>query len=138
MIRLRPALWPTLISLPILVLSLGLGLWQMERREWKGDILDRITTNQAAPPMTLEQLLSGNPLRHEYGRVKLAGTFQHDHEFFLAARSLKNKSRAVRPRLGTGERSGRSRRGPADGPGRSDRPRAPLPDQGALRTRERA
>ena len=63
MIRLRPALWPTLISLPILVLSLGLGLWQMERREWKGDILDRITTNQAAPPMTLEQLLSGNPLR---------------------------------------------------------------------------
>ena len=91
MIRLRPALWPTLISLPILVLSLGLGLWQMERREWKGDILDRITTNQAAPPMTLEQLLSGTPLRHEYGRVKLAGTFQHDHEFFLAARSLKNK-----------------------------------------------
>lgn len=91
MIRLRPALWPTLISLPILALSLGLGLWQMERREWKSDILDRITTNQAAPPMTLDQLLSGNPLRHEYGRVKVAGTFQHDHEFFLAARSLKNK-----------------------------------------------
>jgi len=91
MIRLRPALWPTLISLPILVISLGLGLWQMERREWKGDILERITTNQAAAPMTLDQLLSGNPLRHEYGRVKLAGTFQHDHEFFLAARSLKNK-----------------------------------------------
>ena len=91
MIRLRPALWPTLISLPILVLSLGLGLWQMERREWKRDILDRITTNQAAPPMTLDQLLSGNPLRHEYGRVKVSGTFEHGHEFFLAARSLKNK-----------------------------------------------
>lgn len=91
MIRLRPALWPTLISLPILVLSLGLGLWQMERREWKSDILDRITTNQAAPPMTLDQLLSGTPLRHEYGRVKVTGTFEHGHEFFLAARSLKNK-----------------------------------------------
>jgi surfeit locus 1 family protein len=91
MIRLRPALWPTLISLPILVLSLGLGLWQMERREWKRDILDRITTNQAAAPMTLDQLLSGPPLRHEYGRVKVAGTFEHGKEFFLAARSLKNK-----------------------------------------------
>jgi surfeit locus 1 family protein len=91
MIRLRPALWPTLISLPILVLSLGLGIWQMERREWKRDILDRLTTNQAAAPITLDELLKGDPLRHEYGRVKVAGTFLHDKEFHLAARSLKNK-----------------------------------------------
>ena len=91
MIRLRPALWPTLVSLPILVLSLSLGIWQMERREWKRDILDRIATNQAAAPMTLDQLLSGDPLRHEYGRVKVAGTFEHGRELFLAARSLKNK-----------------------------------------------
>ncbi len=63
----------------------------MERREWKRDILDRIATNQAAAPITLDQLLGGDPLRHEYGRVKVAGTFEHGREFFLAARSLKNK-----------------------------------------------
>jgi surfeit locus 1 family protein len=90
MIRLRPALWPTLVSLPILVLSLGLGIWQMERREWKRDILDRIAANQAAAPITLDELLRGDPLRHEYGKVKLGGTFLYDKEFFLAARSLKN------------------------------------------------
>ncbi|MDP2332634.1 MAG: SURF1 family protein [Reyranella sp.] len=91
MIRLRPALWPTLISLPILVLSLGLGIWQIERREWKRDILDRLATNQAAAPLSLDELLQGDPLRHEYGRVKVAGTFEHGKEFHLAARSLKNK-----------------------------------------------
>ena len=90
MIRLRPAFWPTLISLPILVVSLGLGIWQMERREWKRDILDRIAANQSAPPITLDELLKGDPLRFEYGRVKLAGSFVHDKEFYLAARSLKN------------------------------------------------
>jgi surfeit locus 1 family protein len=90
MIRLRPAFWPTLISLPIFVLCLGLGIWQMERREWKRDILDRIATNQAAPPIALDALLQGDPLRFEYGRVKLAGSFLHDKEFYLAARSLKN------------------------------------------------
>ena len=90
MIRLRPALWPTLISLPIFLVSLGLGIWQMERREWKRDILDRIAVNQAAPPLTLDELLQGDPLRHEYGRVKIAGSFLHDKEFYLAARSLKN------------------------------------------------
>ena len=90
MIRLRPAFWPTLISLPILVVSLGLGIWQIERREWKRDILDRIAINQAAAPLTLDELLKGDPLRFEYGRVNLAGGFVHDKEFYLAARSLKN------------------------------------------------
>ena len=88
MIRLRPALWPTLVSLPILVLSLSLGIWQLERREWKRDILDRIAASQAAPPMTLDQLVSGDPLRHEYGRVTVAGTFEHGRGPELAGPTL--------------------------------------------------
>src|SRR5215216_5216071 len=86
-----PALWPTLISLPIFVVSLGLAVWQMERREWKRDILHRIEVNQAAAPITLDELLRGNPLRQEYGRVTVAGTLLNDKEFYLAARNLKNK-----------------------------------------------
>ncbi|MBM3650182.1 MAG: SURF1 family protein [Alphaproteobacteria bacterium] len=91
MIRLRPAFWPTLVSLPIFVVALGLGVWQIERREWKRDILQRIETNQAAAPITLDALLQGDPLRHEYGRVKIAGTLLNDKEFYLASRNLKNK-----------------------------------------------
>jgi surfeit locus 1 family protein len=91
MFSLRPALWPTLVSLPILVVALGLGLWQMERREWKRDILHRIEVNQAATPMPLDELLRGDPMRFEYGRVTVKGTFLHDKEFYLAARNLKNK-----------------------------------------------
>jgi len=77
--------------LAILAVSLGLGIWQMERREWKRGILDRIAVNQAAAPISLDELLKGDPLRREYGRVTVAGTFAHDKEFYLAARSLKNK-----------------------------------------------
>ena len=84
MIRLRPALWPTLISLPIFVVSLGLGIWQMERRAWKQDILHRIEVNQAAAPITLDEVLRGDPLRHQYGRVKGAGTVLNDKEVYLA------------------------------------------------------
>ncbi|MCW5737065.1 MAG: SURF1 family protein [Enhydrobacter sp.] len=91
MLKLRPLRWPTIIMLPIVVLSLSLALWQMERRAWKRDILDRIATNQAAAPLSLDALLKGDPLRFEYGRVKLSGTFLHDKEFYLAARSLKSK-----------------------------------------------
>src|SRR5258707_9955824 len=90
MLKPRRLKWPTTAMIPIIVFSLSLGIWQMERREWKRDILDRIATNQAAAPMTLDELLRGDPLRFEYGRVKIAGSFLHDKEFYLAARSLKN------------------------------------------------
>jgi surfeit locus 1 family protein len=72
------------------MVALGLGIWQIERREWKRELLHRIEVNQAAAPITLDELLRRDPLRHEYGRVRLAGTFLHDKEFYLAARSLKN------------------------------------------------
>ena len=91
MFKLRPLFWPTVISLPILAFSLALGVWQMERREWKRDILDRIAQNQAAPAVAFADLIKADPLRHEYGRVRVAGTFLHDKEFHLAARSLRNK-----------------------------------------------
>lgn len=91
MLKLRPLRWPTIIMLPIIVFSLTLGFWQMERRAWKRDILDRIATNQAAAPIALAELLQGDPLRREYGRVRVSGRFLHDKEFFLAARSHKNK-----------------------------------------------
>jgi surfeit locus 1 family protein len=91
MLKLRPLLWPTIVMVPIFLFSLSLGVWQMERRAWKRDILDRIATNQAAAPLTLDELLKGDPLRFEYGRVRVSGSFLHDREFYLAARSLKNK-----------------------------------------------
>jgi surfeit locus 1 family protein len=91
MFRLRPLLWPTLVSLPILVLCLGLGIWQMERREWKRDILDRIAANQSAVPIALDALLKADPFRREYGKVSVSGRFLHDKEFHLAARSRGNE-----------------------------------------------
>ena len=91
MVRLRPLLWPTLISLPILVLCLSLSVWQMERREWKRDILDRIAANQSAAPLPFDELVKGAPLRREYGKASVTGTFLHDKEFHLAARSRGNE-----------------------------------------------
>lgn len=90
MFKLRPIFWPTLMMVPIVLFALGLAGWQMERREWKWGILDRIAENQAAPPMPFDELIKGDPLRREYGRVRVAGTLLNDKEYHLAARSLKD------------------------------------------------
>lgn len=36
-----PGLWPTLATLAVLPLLVGLGLWQLERAEWKQGLIDR-------------------------------------------------------------------------------------------------
>jgi surfeit locus 1 family protein len=90
MFKLRPIFWPTAMMLPIVVFALALSVWQMERREWKRGILDRIAENQATAPMPFDELVKGDPLRREYGPVRIAGTFLNDKEYYLAARSRKD------------------------------------------------
>ncbi|HTR86265.1 MAG TPA: SURF1 family protein [Reyranella sp.] len=90
MLKLRPATGFTIFSLAVFIFSAGLGVWQLQRREWKLGILHTIAVNQAAQPVSLDELLKGDPLAHEYGRVKVAGTLQNDREFYLAARNLKD------------------------------------------------
>lgn len=46
----RPRLWPTVFTLPVLLLLLGLGVWQVQRLHWKeGLIAERRAAATAAP-----------------------------------------------------------------------------------------
>lgn len=90
MISFRPLLWPTLLSLPALVFMLGLGVWQLERRAWKNDLLERIQSRIAEAPVEFA-IAVVDPVGNEYRRVRLAGEFLHDKEMRLAARSLRNR-----------------------------------------------
>jgi surfeit locus 1 family protein len=84
----RPKLVPTLITIPALITLIGLGVWQLQRMEWKGDLIDRLQTRsdaaaEALPPGTLELD------EWEFRRVALTGTFVHEDELHLLNRSLK-------------------------------------------------
>jgi len=39
MTNFRPLLWPTVFSLPMLLICLALGAWQVERLFWKEDLI---------------------------------------------------------------------------------------------------
>lgn len=87
MSRFSFALWPTLFTIFTLAVTVGLGIWQLDRLAWKTALLDRIDANIAAPPVAPEAL--GGPIEaFEYRRVVLRGSFRHDKELFLAARKL--------------------------------------------------
>ena len=84
--RFRPLLGPTLFTLPALLLMLGLGAWQLERLQWKTALIAERAERTHAPPVALPR--AGDDLAAaEYRRVELTGSFLHDRELDLAARS---------------------------------------------------
>lgn len=82
----RPAFWPTLITVPALVLLLCLGTWQVQRLFWKLDLIEHMERGLAAEPVALPP---GKLDPHEwmYRRVTLRGTFDYANEFHMLAHS---------------------------------------------------
>ncbi len=84
----RPKLFPTLVTLPALVILVLLGNWQMDRLEWKQDLLARIDANMSAPPVSLPASFENSAdwsSAWEYRRVTLQGVFDHQAEQYLYA-----------------------------------------------------
>lgn len=85
----RPALWPTLIALPAVVLTFGLGLWQVQRLAWKEAL---IAERQARIALPVLPALPANfePGTHLFRRARFAGAFLHDREMYRPARSRRD------------------------------------------------
>jgi surfeit locus 1 family protein len=80
----RPLFWPTAISLPLLLVLLGLGGWQVERLHWKEALIAARAAAIAAPPIAVPRDLDqarGMEFRH----VAATGIFLNDKEIFLGA-----------------------------------------------------
>jgi surfeit locus 1 family protein len=84
--RFRPRLVPTLVALPLFLALLGLGTWQMERREWKLALIADMQARLAMPPAPLTELLALGPAAN-YRPVYAVGVYRHDREMLLEART---------------------------------------------------
>ena len=82
----RPALWPTLIALPAVVVAFGLGVWQVQRLAWKEGLIAERTAQMALP--VLETLPAAfDSENHLFRRARFSGIFLHDKEMYRPARS---------------------------------------------------
>ena len=82
----RPLLWPTLFTVPVLLLCLALGSWQVERLFWKEGLIAQRQAAAAAPPAPVPRNLA-EARGIEFHRVIDEGVFLHDKEIFLGASS---------------------------------------------------
>jgi len=70
---------------------LRLGNWQLERRAWKLDLIDRVEQRVHAPPVAAPgpgDWPRISAYSDEYRRVRLAGTFLHDRETLVQASTV--------------------------------------------------
>ena len=82
----RPALGPTLFTIPALIVLLSLGTWQMQRLFWKLDLIATVEAGITAPPVDLPAVIQ-DPQEWHYRTVTVRGTFDHAHEFYVLAQS---------------------------------------------------
>ena len=82
--------WPTLFTVPALIALVGFGTWQVQRLHWKEALIAGREAGLAAPPTRIATIAKMTAAL-EHRRVRLAGTFLHDREMHLVARSHRGR-----------------------------------------------
>lgn len=81
-----PTLWPSLATLVLLPVLVGLGLWQLERAAWKQGLVEANAEQARKAPVALEALLaSGESV--EYRPVTVRGSYDGEHQLLLDNRA---------------------------------------------------
>ena len=87
----RPFLWLTVVALPALVTLLWLGTWQLQRLEWKNDLISSFEARSSAAPITLPLAASVTD-EMEFRHLQLVGEFDHENEVFLTGRTYEGNA----------------------------------------------
>lgn len=82
-------LWPSVLTLIMLVVLLGLGKWQVERLHWKQNLIHEISLRLQMQPVEIAAIT--DPQNSEYRPVRAFGQFQPGQELYLHGFSLKGE-----------------------------------------------
>ena len=88
--QFRPLLWPTLFALPALLVLLWLGTWQVQRLEWKNQLIEDFESRANAAPVDLPSGDVGPEM--EFRRLALTGSYDHDREVFMTGRTYEGNA----------------------------------------------
>ncbi len=81
-----PALWPTVVTLLLLPLMTGLGIWQLERAAWKQGLVDTHADRAHLSPVSLA-IPAGLRDDVQYRRVFARGYYDMEHQLLLDNRT---------------------------------------------------
>lgn len=88
----RPKLWPTIFTVPALVLLFSLSIWQFKRMIWKENLIAQISEQTKSPSVEIPLQIDLDKMI--YRKVKVKGKFLHEKELHLygGSREFKGKN----------------------------------------------
>ena len=91
MIKFRPFLWLSIVTVPAFAILLTLGTWQLQRLQWKNDLISSFEARSLAPaiaPPAVATLTDD----YEFRRLALTGTFDHDKELYMTGKTYEGNA----------------------------------------------
>lgn len=79
----RPYPGFTIATALLLALLVGLGVWQLERLQWKLGLIAEVNAHMAAAPVSLDAILAMPRDAAQYRHVTLRGRFDHARESYV-------------------------------------------------------
>ena len=79
----RPYPGLTIACALLFALLCGLGVWQLERLQWKLALIARVNGHMAAAPVPLDRIWRWTADEAQYRRVTLHGRFDHAKEAYV-------------------------------------------------------
>ena len=89
--KFRPFFWLTTVTVPALLVLVGLGTWQLGRLQWKNDLITSFESRISAPEIPVPASDSGLD-DIEFSRLQLVGRFIHDKEVFMTGRTYEGNA----------------------------------------------
>lgn len=82
------SLWMTACAVPALLVLIGLGIWQLQRLEWKQTLIAERTAQLTLPRVEVSEVPAEGWQAFELRRVRVRGTFLHDKSIEISSRSF--------------------------------------------------
>jgi surfeit locus 1 family protein len=79
----RPIPALTLCFVPAFAVLIALGVWQLDRLQWKLGLVDEMTRNMSAPPLPIDRALTMDAKDAQYRHVSLTGRFDNSKEAYV-------------------------------------------------------
>ena len=86
-----PKLIPTLGLIIVLPILIGLGLWQLDRADYKNQLQTKLTTRPHHAPLSITQL-NHHSNDIEYYPVKITGKYDNKHQILIDNRILNHQA----------------------------------------------
>lgn len=90
----------TLVALSLVAAFVALGVWQVQRRAWKHDLVDRIAARVHAPPVAAPSTAGSDDA---YRRITVTGHFLHDRSALVRAATVRGSGYWVMTPLAGGD-----------------------------------